>query len=107
VKFYTDEHVADAVAQGLRHRGFDVTTSVEAGLLSASDEEQLAYALRESRVMVSHDSDMLRLAAAGVEHAGIAYCYVQKYKIGHLLSRLLLLAARVPPDQMKGRVEFL
>jgi hypothetical protein len=78
VKFHTDENVTDAVAQGLRQRGIDVTITHEVGLARASDEEQLAYALRESRVIVSHDADMLRLASVGTPHAGLAYCHVAK-----------------------------
>ncbi len=44
VKFYTDEHSANAIAEGLRRRGVDALTTVEAGMLGASDEEQLAFA---------------------------------------------------------------
>jgi len=105
--FHTDEHVSEAVAQGLRRRGIDVTTTPQAGLLGTEDLEQLAFCRRENRVMVSHDTDMLRLAAAGVTHAGIAYCHNQKYKAGGLISRLLALSRRVPAEQMQNRVEFL
>lgn len=51
VKFYTDEHVARAVANGLRERGVDVVTTSEAGLLGASDEKHLEYASAEGRVV--------------------------------------------------------
>ena len=44
VKFYTDEHSANAIAEGLRRRGVDALTTYEAGMLGASDEEQLAFA---------------------------------------------------------------
>ena len=49
MKFHTDEHIATAVAEGLRRRGFDVTTTHEAGLRGASDEAQLEYALGAAR----------------------------------------------------------
>jgi hypothetical protein len=107
VKFHIDENVPEAVAAGLRRRGFDVTTTPQAGLLGATDEEQLAFAFRESRVIVSHDADMLRLASAGIAHAGIAYCHGRKYKVGPLVLKLLALAGRVGFDAMRGRVEFL
>jgi predicted nuclease of predicted toxin-antitoxin system len=61
VKFYTDEHVGGAVVNGLRQRGVDVLTVVEAGMLSASDEEHLARARAEGRVVFSQDDDFLRL----------------------------------------------
>jgi hypothetical protein len=41
VKYYTDEHIARAVVRGLRQRGVDVLTVVEAGLLGDSDEAHL------------------------------------------------------------------
>lgn len=107
MKFHTDEHVSEAVALGLRRRGFDVSTTPQAGLLGTTDEAQLAYCQREERVMVSHDADMLRLAAAGMMHAGIAYCHNQRYKSGKLILRLLTLAGRVSSDEMKNRIEFL
>jgi hypothetical protein len=49
---------------------------------------------------------MLRLAAGGTPHAGIAYCHNRKYKVGKLLSKLLNLAARVPEEEIKksGRI---
>jgi len=42
IRYYTDEHVAKAVVSGLRQRGVDVLTVPEAGMLGASDQEQLA-----------------------------------------------------------------
>ena len=45
IKFHLDENVNNAIANGLRVRGIDVTTSSEQGLIGASDEQQLAYAL--------------------------------------------------------------
>jgi len=37
IKFYTDEHVAKAVVKGLRQRGVDVRTVVDAEMLTASE----------------------------------------------------------------------
>lgn len=107
MKFHADEHVPDAVILGLRRRGFDATTTADAALIGASDSNQIAYCLKANRVIITHDADILRLAADGAAHAGIAYCHNQKYKIGQLLSKLLQLAARVPEEQIKNRVEFL
>ena len=59
--------------QGLRQRGVDVLTVVEAGMLGASDEEHLKRALNEGRVIFTQDDDFLRLHAAGADHAGIVY----------------------------------
>ena len=44
MRFHLDEHLPHAIAEGLRRRGIDVTTTVEAGLRGASDDVHLAYA---------------------------------------------------------------
>ncbi len=74
IRFHLDEHVPAAIGGGLRARGVDVTTSAEAGLLGVEDLEQLAFALSENRVFVTHDTDFLSIAADGLAHAGICYC---------------------------------
>ncbi len=50
IRFHLDENCHRAVAEGLRRRGVDVTTTPETGLLQATDEQQLAHCLREVRV---------------------------------------------------------
>lgn len=75
LRFHLDESVDPAVANGLRGRGADVTTSQNASLLQASDQRQLAFCLAEQRILVTHDEDFLALARGGIEHGGIAYCH--------------------------------
>lgn len=82
IQFHLDEHVPSAVAVGLRAYGIDVTTTGDAGLSGAADPEHIAFALREGRVIFTHDDDFLRHAAAGEEHAGIAFCHQNKYPPG-------------------------
>jgi predicted nuclease of predicted toxin-antitoxin system len=81
-----DENVDPAVADGLRRRGVDVSTSQESGLLEAPDDRQLAFAVAECRVLVMHDDDFLALAKARVPHAGIAYCHPQSRSIGQIIA---------------------
>lgn len=52
-------------------------------MLGASDEEHLAFALAEGRVIFTLDADFLRLAAAGHEHAGIAYARLRNIRGRH------------------------
>ena len=73
VRFYLDEHVGHAIAKGLRRRSIDVLTLREASMLGASDEEHIAFARRQGRVIVTYDDDFLRLAAEVPDHAGIVY----------------------------------
>src|SRR5436190_6829772 len=106
VKFYTDEHIGKAVIKGLRDRGADVLTTPEAGLLGAEDQEHLQRALAEGRVLITQDKDYLRLHAAGVEHAGIAYA-PQGTPVGDVILGLMLIHQVFDAEEMRGRVEFL
>ena len=44
IRFHLDENVDGAIAEGLRRRSIDVTTTPDVGLIGASDEEQVAFA---------------------------------------------------------------
>ncbi|CAN5750191.1 hypothetical protein BH24ACT22_BH24ACT22_10060 [soil metagenome] len=106
IKFYTDEHVSKALVNGLRQRGVDVLTVVEADMLGASDEEHLVYARREERVMFSQDDDFLRLHAAGANHVGLVYTR-QQTSIGEVILGLMLVHELMTPEDMRGHVEFI
>lgn len=105
--FHLDENVDPGIAVGLRSRGLNCTTTPEAGLRGASDPEQLEYCLRETRVIVSHDPDMIALTAQGVEHAGVAWCASRSRTIGFIVARLVYLSRNRPPELMRNWVEFL
>lgn len=57
--------------------------------------------------MVTHDHHFPQLHAAGVEHAGIVYCYQQKYSVGEMVRLLLLIRDRLTADEMMGVLEYL
>ena len=107
IRFHLDESVAVAVAQGLRRRGVEVTTTSEAGLTSADDEAQLAFALRERRVLVTQDADIIRLHQRGVQHAGVAYFDPGVRTVGQLIAQLVLIEEVLTREEMEGQVEFL
>jgi predicted nuclease of predicted toxin-antitoxin system len=107
IRFHLDENCDPRVASGLRLHGIDLTTTAEAGLLGASDEEQLRYAAGGGRVIVTRDADFLRLAAAGAEHAGIVYWRPEARQLGELVRRLVLIWELLEPAEMRDYVEYL
>jgi predicted nuclease of predicted toxin-antitoxin system len=107
IQFHLDENCPRAVAEGLRRRDIDVTTTSEVGLLSATDEQQIAHYLGEGRVLFTQDRDFLRLHAAGVPHAGIVYCDKDTRSIGEIIQGLVLIWEVLEPEEMVNRVEFL
>ena len=106
-RFHLDEHVAHAVDHGLRQRQIDVTTTTDAGLLSATDEDHLEFALRENRVVFTNDSDFLRLAADGRHHAGIVFCPPEASSIGEVVRYLALMHDCLTSDEVANRIEYL
>lgn len=107
IRFHLDENCTKAIAMGLRRLGIDVTTTPEAKLLGALDEEQAAYALAQDRVIFTQDRDFLRINAAGVPHAGIAYCEKDTRTIGEIIDSLVLLWEIFEPEEMANRVEYI
>ncbi len=107
IRFHLDEHCDMAIAEALRRRGIDVTTTPEAGLMGASDEEYLEFATREGRVTFTEDADFLRLSAVRRPHAGVAYCHQQRRSIGKIVRGLVMIWEILDPEDMQNRVEFL
>lgn len=107
IRFHLDENCDTRIAAGLRLHGVDLTTTGEAGLLRASDQEQLRFAASECRVIVTHDEDFLRMDAAGAVHAGIVYLRQEKYALGEMIRLLLLIWELLDSGEMRGHVEYL
>ena len=107
MKFYLDEHIPSALADGLRRHGVDVLTVQEAGRVGEADEEQMSFAREQSRVIVTFDDDFLLLDSHGVAHAGIAFASDQRRTIGELIQSLLLMDGAMEPKEMENHVEFI
>ena len=90
--FLTDEHIANAVAIGLRARGIDATTAAEARQLGASDTALLAFAMTQSRVLITADPDHLRRRMPGS---------------GFSSEGAMLIAEVLTAEEMVNRVELL
>ena len=106
VRFYADEHVAPAVIAGIRRRGGDIVTVQEAGLRGESDEKQLSYARSSGRVILTQDTDFLRLHNEGRHHSGIIYAPM-RLPVGEIIRGLLLIHELLTPEEMTGHIEFL
>jgi hypothetical protein len=106
IRFYLDENVAKAVANGLRQRGVDVKTIVEAELLGASDEKHLEFAQSEYRVIFTQDDDFLNLASQGLNHAGIVYA-PQHTPVRKIIADLMLIYEILDAEEMQDHVELM
>ncbi len=107
IRYHTDEHVPGAVIDQLRRRGIDVTTPDDAGLSGESDEDELAFAHAEHRVMVTRDTDYLRLHTRGTPRSGIIFYRDYSRIIGRLVAVLTHLHRQRSAESMMGTVEYL
>ena len=113
IRFYFDNHLANAVVKGLRKRGVDVQTAHEAGRSQLPDDILIHLATADGRVIVTQDEDFPALAAAfqtrGEPFAGIVYCDPAVYasRPGLLIQDLLILHGVYTADDMRDRLEYL
>jgi len=84
-----------------------VTSTPEAGLLEATDEEQTAYTVGQGGVIFTQDEDFLAIHASGTPHPGIAYCKKDTRSTGEMIRGLILIWEIYDSDEMAGRVEYL
>jgi predicted nuclease of predicted toxin-antitoxin system len=106
VRYYFDEHIARAVARGLLQRGVDAILARDVGMMDAADEDHLAYATRENRVVYTNDQDFLRLHAKGIPHAGIAFS-AQGLPIGEVIERLYEIHVVLTAEEMHDKLRYL
>ena len=107
IRFHLDEQVDRSIAEALRRRNVDITTTPEVGLLGATDEEQLAFSVSQERVIFTQDDDFLAIHQQGLEHYGIAYCHQNSRSIGEIVRGLILIWEVLEPLDMKNHVEFI
>lgn len=107
IRFHLDENISQAIANGLRRRGINVTTTPEESLIGKLDEEQLAFAVSQKRVIFTQDTDFLRLHQQGVSHYGIAYCQQRSKSIGEIVQSLVLIWQVLEVHEMMNHLEYL
>jgi predicted nuclease of predicted toxin-antitoxin system len=91
----------------LRRRGIDVTTTPEAGMIGRSDEDQIAFATTQDRVIFTQDTDFLRMARTGISHNGIIYCQQKSRSIGDIVRGIVLIWEYLEPEEMNNKVELI
>ena len=107
IRFYLDENVENQIAKSLRTRSIDVLTTHEADHIGWKDEQHLEFARVEQRVIVTQDTDFLKLHAEEHPHAGIVYYKPQTRTPKQILRELLVIYEILQPEDMKNHIEYL
>lgn len=110
IRLYLDENLPEAIAVGLRLRGYDVVTVKEVAQRGLSDIEQIRYAALQNRVIVTFNvSDFYKLHAEfaenGEDHGGIILS--RQLPVGSMIKGLLKMLAGLRSDEIKNRVIWL
>ena len=103
MKFYLDEDLAPAIASTLRQRGVDAVSAHDVGNLELGDQEQLAFATRQGRCLVTGNARDFRLLGQDAvahqrAHAGIVLCppKIHSLGIGAVVNALIKIAEQYP-----------
>lgn len=111
IQLYADENVDDRIIRGLRLRGLDMITAVEAGMIGKTDSEQLSHASLRSRVLLTSDQDFLELhprwMQEGRQHAGIIYYSQYRVTVGTCIWGVKLIVDVLSPKEMQNHLEFI
>ena len=114
--YFDEDSMWQALVTALRARGIDVQTALEAVMIARTDEDHLAFATAQGRILCSFNiGDFYRLhtryMAQHQSHTGIVLAQStlrpQQYSVGEYMRRLLRLMAHLTAEEMHNRVEFL
>lgn len=108
---YFDEDVSIIVARILRGHGFDVISATENNLRSKSDEEQLRFAVKNERVLVTHNiKDFIQLhkdyLSKGLYHYGMILA-IRRRNNYEFAKRLLGLLQQIKLEDLSSQVRFI
>ena len=110
IALFLDENVDERLGSALRRYGFDVQTTQEAGRKGSTDEDQLAYAARQGRAILSHNiADFVKLhkewMTQGKSHWGILLTSTTKFRA--LLRKTLNFLDRFTAEEVRNECRFL
>ena len=110
IDLYLDEDVSVLVAELVRARGFSALTARDARQLHVSDADQLAYAVRQHKTLLTHNrADFEALAqaylVAGQSHSGIIMAV--RHPPYEIARRLLLILNQVTADEMHNQLRYI
>lgn len=113
LRLATDEDFNNRIVRGLLRRQpeLDILRVQDAGLSGKSDEEILAWAANEKRILLTHDVTTMKQAAydriaAGLPMPGV-FELRQDLTIGRAVDEILLLVQCSDPEEWQGQIRFL
>lgn len=108
MKIYADENIERSIVEGLRRRKIEVLSAIELGYIGKPDEFHIKKASEMNAIILTHDSDFLRIASSkDVTHNGIIFSHSKNVSIGQCIRGVELIARVLTDKDMKNYIEFL
>ena len=110
IELYLDEDVDVLVAELLAKRGFSAITARDIGTLGQGDSQQLEYAVRQQRALLTHNrNDFEKLALEYFERAQGHYGIILAVRRTpyEIVNRLIRLLNEFTADEFRNQVRYL
>ena len=89
IRIYADEDVNIAIIEGLKRRGIQAYSCKEVGNIGLTDEEQIKYANSKKLVILTHDTNFLRMFhEKRLSHSGIIFVSQNKLGVGDIIRKI-------------------
>lgn len=110
IKLYIDEDLTDRLAVSLRSRGYDVVSAHEINMRGKTDKEQLEYAIKYNRVIltgnIKHFVNLQReFYKKGLSHNGIVV--TNHLPLKELIRRITKFLNENRSHEIKNRLDWL
>lgn len=110
IELYLDEDVSVLIADILRGRGFNATTTRDEGQRQNTDAEQLAYAADHHKTILTHNRVDFEILAqkytdSGSKHFGIILA--RRHPPYELVRRLLVILNNVTADEIEDQIRYI
>ena len=113
-RFATDEDMAGAVVHALlrrQHLGYDFVRTLDEGLAGWDDPAVLAWAAKESRILISRDRNTMTDAAyerlrSGLEMPGLLLLR-EHSKLGEITESVEMIVHCTEPKDWRQVIEFI
>ena len=110
INLYLDEDVNVLVADIIKARGFEITTTRDEKQLQNSDEKQLNFAVNNKLTLVTHNRiDFENLVKDYYEQEKIHYgvIFAVRHSPQEIARRLLIILNHVTTDEMINQVKYI
>ena len=102
IRFYLDENLSPEIVTQLRVHGIDTIR----GSLGAEDPVHLQRATAMGRVVCTGDDDFIKLAAQGIQHAGIILGEQDDHSIGDWVKYLRLVHVVQSAEELRNTINY-